>query len=249
MWDFSNPKFCKSILDIAQAYGPYEFWTDNLILGCNPDATWRALMVVAALKDPLYAESVRLMMAHPDSRVKAWACTAIAELKYRPGFGQLQALTVDRSSRVRFHARQAVREMRGLPPVARPFHHRGFIDNIIILLSEDDPSQSQAINFGLSRLNYLIQTAATEADTVAMAFKLQPKVIITDNLKGKDCLSGLNITWDLCRRAELRDTLFFMVTADNVEPIFIWSGGDEYFQKPIDANMLDRKLKLYLTPG
>ena len=86
MANIADKKFCKSILDLAQAYGPYKFWTDNLIPECNPDAIWRALFVVAALKDPLYVESARAMLACPDSRVRAWACTTLAALNHRPGF-------------------------------------------------------------------------------------------------------------------------------------------------------------------
>jgi hypothetical protein len=36
-----NEQFDRAILGIAQAYGPYKFWLENLFPGFNPDATWR----------------------------------------------------------------------------------------------------------------------------------------------------------------------------------------------------------------
>ena len=123
MIPFKDQKFCKSILDIAQAYGPYSFWTDNLLPGMNPDATWRALMVVAALKDPLFAEPCRVLLSEPDSRVRAWACTVLALLNYRPVFAEILAMITDRSNRVRYHAREAAALMQGDAPRTRYMHH------------------------------------------------------------------------------------------------------------------------------
>ena len=39
------------------------------------------------------------------------------------------------------------------------------------------------------------------------------------------------MTWDLCRHPELRETIIFMVSADFIEPIFLWSGGDYFLSK------------------
>jgi hypothetical protein len=76
---FANPKFGKSILGIAQAYGDFGFWTENLAPRMNPDATWRALLVVGALKDSNFAKVVRRLLVSPDSRVHAWACFALGQ--------------------------------------------------------------------------------------------------------------------------------------------------------------------------
>ncbi len=247
MANFNNPKFCKSILDLAQAYGPYTFWTDNLLNPeRNPDAIWRALMVVAALKDPLYVGYIRKLLLHSDSRVRAWACTALAELKDLDGFTHIQPLTQDPSSRVHYHANKAMRSFQTLAQEMHRHHKRTSVAKTVILASEDDESILKYYNFGLSRMGYLVQIASNEQDTVEIAIKLRPHVIITDNAKDNDSLSGLNMTWDLCRRKELRDTLFFMVTVDIVEPIFLWSGGDEYFEKPTDIDRLDKMIKAYL---
>ena len=64
-----------------------------------------------------------------------------------------------------------------------------------------------------------------------MALCLIPQAVITDNQKGKDNLSGLNLTLELARKAELQDTVLFMLTADFIEPIFLWNGGDYFLSK------------------
>jgi CheY-like chemotaxis protein len=243
MANFDDHKFCKSILDLAQAYGPVDFWMDNLTSGKNPDVTWRALIVVAALKDPLYAESAKLMLKSPDSRVRAWACTALAALDYKPAFGLLQEAKQDFSFRVRYHAKRAVRKMSGISHMPPRRHIRAPQKEMLILISEDDKTIQLYINVQLSRLGFLVQIASTERDTIELAIKLRPWLIITDNQKINlerqvDNLSGLNMTWDLCRNKTLRETLIFMITADYLEPAFLWSGGDAFFQKPITPEFL-----------
>jgi hypothetical protein len=249
MVNFNDHKFCKSILDIAQAYGPLDFWTDNLASKRNPDASWRALMVVAALKDPLYAESAKLMLSSPDSRVRAWACTALAALNYQPAFGLLQEAKQDSSYRVRYHAWQAVWQMSGIHRGPGRHHIRAQQSELLVLISEDNIDFQLQLNLQLSKMGFPVQIASTELDTVDLAVKLRPWLIITDNQKIKlggqvDNLSGLNMTWDLCRNKNLRETLIFMVAADSVEPIFLWSGGDAFFPKPIGLEF-DRTLRGY----
>jgi DNA-binding response OmpR family regulator len=76
-----------------------------------------------------------------------------------------------------------------------------------------------------------VRFAASEEETVELASKLRPQAIITDNQKARDNLSGLNLTWDICRRTDLRETVIFMLSADQVEPAFLWSGGDYFLLK------------------
>jgi hypothetical protein len=92
----------------------------------------------------------------------------------------------------------------------------------------------------------MVECASSEEKTVESAIKTLPQVIITDNQKAPDNLSGLNMTWILCRRKELRDTIFFMVTVDQVESIFLWSGGDAYFSKPLNMAKFGRTLEDHL---
>ncbi len=182
-----DPAFDKSILGIAQAYGPYEFWTQNLQPGMNPDATWRGLLVVAALKDRQFAPNARNLLGNDDSRVRAWACFALAHLRDEAALEQILALREDPSCRVRFHARRAAQVISGKPvPPGRPL-------------------------WGHARMGDL--------------------AIVTDNQKGRDNLSGLNMAWDLCRHPQLRETVLFMVTADLVEVAFLWNGGDWFIRK------------------
>ncbi len=39
------------------------------------------------------------------------------------------------------------------------------------------------------------------------------------------------MTWDICRHPELRETVLFMLTADFVEGVFLWNGGDYFLSK------------------
>jgi hypothetical protein len=46
MADFTDAKFCKTILDIAHAYVPFTFWTQNLDPRSEPDAAWKMVLLV-----------------------------------------------------------------------------------------------------------------------------------------------------------------------------------------------------------
>src|SRR5713101_4095029 len=110
---FANPKFGKAILGIAQAYRDFGFWTENLAPGMNPDATWRALLVVGALKDNNFAKMARRQLVSPDSRVRAWACFALGQMKDEGALEQIYSMNADPSNRVRIHAWQAVQAIVG----------------------------------------------------------------------------------------------------------------------------------------
>ncbi len=231
-----DPAFDKSILGIAQAYGPYEFWTQNLQPGMSPEAAWRALLVVAALKDRAFAPNARNLLGSGDSRVRAWACFALAHLKDELALEQLRALREDPSPRVRFHARRAAQLISGLPvpPGRPPLGHSAMGD--LILISDDSPKVKVQMAAAFRGERYRLTYAAEEGETLAMARMLKPLAIITDNQKGRDNLSGLNMAWDICRRPELREVVLFMLSADAVEIAFLWNGGDWYVRKGELAN-------------
>jgi CheY-like chemotaxis protein len=221
----------KAILGIAQAYGPYAFWLENLFPGANPDATWRGLMVISALRDKAFIDQAIALLKSPDSRVRAWACHYLGEIQHLPASDRLFALTNDPSPRVRHHARKA---FSGLSPVNKTALNRGgrvIHAEFHVLISEDNPRNREQLTALLGRRGFTTDTAGTERDTISLAVKNQPQVIITDNQKGKDNLSGLNMTWDLCRKPELRETILIMLTTDEVEPIFLWNGGDFFLNK------------------
>jgi len=230
-----DPAFDKSILGLAQAYGPYEYWTQNLQPGMNPDATWRGLLVVASMKDRIFAPNARNLLGSDDSRVRAWACFALAHLKDDAALEQILALRNDPSCRVRFHARRAAQVIGGrpVPPGRPPLGHAQMGD--LVLLSDDGAGMKNPMEIALKR-RYRLAAAATEQETLNLALRFKPLAIITDNQKGRDNLSGLNMTWDLCRRSELRETVLFMFTVDYAEVAFLWNGGDWFIRKGELAN-------------
>ncbi len=223
--------FDKAILGIAQAYGPYKFWPENLNPEANPDATWRAMLVAAALKDKDVMSEVPRLLRSTDSRVRAWTCYYLVAVAEESSTNQLLNMTRDPSPRVRYQARQALSRLHlngklELPPM-QPDVHKG----LTVLISEDNQRSRENIASLLNENGFFTYMAETEKDTVSMAIQYKPKVIVTDNQKVRDNLSGLNMTWDLCRNPNLRETILFMLSSDEAEPIFIWSGGDFFFNK------------------
>jgi CheY-like chemotaxis protein len=264
--NFSNRKFCKSILDLAQAYGPLSFWTENIAPDCNPDATWRALLVVAVLKEKRFAGRILAQLEAPDSRVRAWACTALALLEFTPALPILAELTRDASCRVRQRAIEAVlalgggerlslqaplqvRQGRPEAPAAPLREAEAARKPVVAIVSEDGKGSREFYDGFLSGLGYQVHLCPTETETIDQACKLHPDLILTDNQKYRDNLSGLNMTWDLCRLQQLRETLIFMVTADELESVFLWSGGDDFFTKPLDMERLEKTLGAYFQPA
>ncbi len=248
MGKFTDQRFCKSILDLAQVYGPYQFWIHNFAPGSNPDATWRALMVVAALNDHHLSKAVQAQLRSVDSRVRAWACTAVAALNDQTCLTELFRLTHDLSCRVRYRAREAIFDLnhRSINVSQRPQQGKS-IGNVVTLISEDADKIRMFYEYKFSQMGYQPHVASTETDSISLAKKVHPALILTDNQKGRDNLSGLNMTWDICRSTELRESLVFMVTADRLEPAFLWYGGDEFFTKPLDINQLDQVLCGYFN--
>lgn len=242
-----NPRLEKAILGIAQSYGPYQFWTDNLLPGMNPDATWRALMVVACLKDPLFVKPVRSLLDSTDSRVRAWACLALGQLNDAPSIEKLLRMNADPSWRVRVHSWLAVQAIRGVEDRERYLHATQDMGSPLILVSDDTPSVRKILSDYLVSLGFRIETATTEAQTIRLARKLRPDAILTDNQKGRDNLSGLNMTWDICRNRFLRETILFMLTADEVEPAFLWNGGDYFLSKGFDLRKLIEVVQEYMV--
>jgi CheY-like chemotaxis protein len=189
------------------------------------------LMVIGCLGNPNLAEPARYLLTSPDSRVRAWACFALGQFKDEQALEQIYALNADHSNRVRIHAWQAVQAIVGPEESQRHFGIRIPQHESLILISEDSRRMQQQLKEIYQRMGYRVITAATEEETITAALKLQPQAIITDNQKGADNLSGLNMTWDICRHLELRETILFMLTADFVEPVFLWQGGDFFLSK------------------
>ncbi len=240
-------KFDEAILGIAQAYGPYQFWLQNLFPGSNPDAAWRALMVIAALRDKAFIEQAIALLRSNDSRVRAWACSYFGAIIHQPASDLLFALTNDPSPRVRYHARKALAALQPGSESALDNRRKIIHGEFPVLISEDNRRGREQMSLALRQRGFLTYTAETEQETVSLAVKFKPQVIITDNQKGKDNLSGLNMTWDLCRNPELRETILIMLTADEVEPIFLWHGGDFFLNKQrFGSARLGTVLEMYM---
>lgn len=241
-----NPHLEKSILGIAQAYGPYKFWLENLFPGANPDATWRALMVISALRDKAFVDQVLALLKSQDSRVRAWACYYLGAIGHDPASDKIFGLTNEPSPRVRHQARQALAILQPGHEAAqahRRLDHIGFR----ILISEDSPQGREQLSLLLHQRGFHTDSAATEQDTITLATKNKPEVIITDNQKSRDNLSGLNMTWDICKNPVLRETILIMLTADEVEPMFLWQGGDFFLNKHrLGGARLGQVLEMYM---
>jgi CheY-like chemotaxis protein len=237
-------KLDKAILGIAQAYGPYDFWLENISPMANPDSTWRAFMVVSALKDVGFVDKAKFLLNSPDSRVRAWSCNYLATVNHTEASEKIFSLCDDPSPRVRFNARKAFITMHGGENVFsgnRHFMHAQFP----VLISEDSPKGREVLMTILQKQGFISYAADTARETIELAIKINPQVIVTDNQKitfindpkfGRqaryvDNISGLNMAWDICRLPELREALLFMLTADELEPIFLWNGGDVFLSK------------------
>jgi CheY-like chemotaxis protein len=243
-----NSYFDKAILGIAQAYGQYQFWLENLFPGSNPDATWRALMVISALKDKAFVEQVSELLKSSDSRVRGWACYYFGSIMHQESSDKLLSLTNDPSPRVRQHARHALSILQPGIDSGMARGRRFVHDEFKVLISEDNPQSRQQLSLLLERAGFVAHYASTEEETLILAEKLNPQIIITDNQKERDNLSGLNMTWDLCRNSKLREIILIMLTVDEIEPIFLWQGGDYFLNKlRFGAAQLVSALTTYMT--
>ena len=145
----------------------------------------------------------------------------------------------DPSPRVRYHARKAYislnTEGSKIFFQERTVHGARFNG----LISDDSPNSRNDIRAEISKYNHQIIIAATEKETIEMALEYKPQIIVTDNQKNYtladqkvvDNMSGLNMTWDICRHPDLKETIIVMFTFDAVEPIFLWQGGDLFLGK------------------
>ncbi len=234
---FSEPKFTNQIVGLSKSYGELDFWLQNLRPGSDPDATWRSLLIIGSLKLKQYTSEIRDHLRNKDSRVRAWACFALGQCQDIEAADEILSLYEDLSCRVRIHAWQAIKLIdhklfeKHYLKTRRPFDE-------MVLVSNDDSALREFYSRVLSKIGYRVASASLEEETMRMANELVPKVIITDNQKNKDNLSGLNMTWNICRSPLLRETIIVMVSADFAEPAFLWNGGDYYLSTPINAHAL-----------
>jgi CheY-like chemotaxis protein len=247
MNNFTKPTFVEQIVNIAMPYGGLDFWIENLALNMNPDATWRALLLIGCLKEQGFEAQIRDLLVHQDSRVRAWACFALAQVGDEAAVERIHAMNADPSNRVRIHAWQAIQVLVGPEESSRIFPIRVPQNETLVLISEDSREMGDRLNKLFRGMGFPAIVTTTERDTLIAALKYRPGAIITDNQKGRDNLSGINMTWDICRQPELRETVIFMLTADFIEAVFLWHGGDYYLLKnPFNLIELGNVVNEYL---
>lgn len=231
MHAFSNPKFTHQIVQLGNVFGGNRFWPENLMMGMNPRATWQALLYVGCSKQERYTPAIRRLLVHPNSRVRAWACFALSQLNDDRSVDQIRAMNADPSNRVRIHAWQALQVLVGPEQSQRPFPIRIPREELLVLVSEDSLMQQVWLGQILKHMGFNIIAAKSEPETLLLAYKFKPHAIITDNQKGRDNLSGISLTQQISRSKHLENCVLFMLTADFIEPVFLWSGGDYFLWK------------------
>ena len=227
---------------LAGAYGAPRFWLEVLATDSHPLNISRALLVLAHCDLPAPLDLIRSRLGHADSRVRAWACTCLGRRGDGGSLDQLDHLTADPSPRVRCHARRALRALGAGP------HHCGAppagAAGQLALVSEDSPIARRTLAEVLRRNGVNVAAAACEQETLRKARALRPSLILTDNQKHRDNTSGLRMTEALAADPALSETLLFMVSADPVEGLFLWNGGDAFVHK-VTASL--RRLERYLS--
>jgi CheY-like chemotaxis protein len=117
----------------------------------------------------------------------------------------------------------------------------------MVLVSDDSDGWRNCWESELVSQGFRVTQASDEDQTVGAALRLRPTVIITDNQKGRDNLSGLRMTERIARMPELEETLLFMFSADEVDGPFYWNGGDLCIPKtPGTLKLVSRILWEYL---
>jgi len=228
---FKPERFRKHIVQLGHVYGGPPFWYEILREDANPDNIWRALLCIGSLKVDGPEAAVRQKLHHPDSRVRAWACFATGQLEDEAGVEVIRNLQRDSSRRVRVHAGFALRMLIGDPPLTGVPEAEDNIRDELILISEDSSRIQDQIAEALHPLEYRLAFASSEEETIEMALRLRPQILVTDNQKGRDNTSGLRMTTKICSNNQLKEIVLFMLTADPVDAAFLWHGGDYYLRK------------------
>lgn len=233
MLNFSSPRLRRQVLSIGDAYGGPRFWYELLREDCNPDNVWRALLYIGCLGAPGPEPAIRNKLLHPDTRVRAMACFAAGQYRDEAAADQLLQLCADGSPRVRIHARAALAAIvkpGAIPALPGDASHTEFAT---ILISEDSLRSQDALTEALGAFGPRIACAAETAETMEMARRLRPIMVVTDNQKGRDNTAGLRVAEEISRDAQLRETTLLMSSADPLDGVFLWHGGDYFVHKLI----------------
>ena len=215
---------------LGDAHGDPWFWRDVLLRDGNRHNIRRALLYLAHSDLDVPRTLIRARLGDNDSRTRAWACACLARLGDQASLDQLHHLTLDASARVRYHARQA---LCALSPDAEVERHERAQVGATALVSEDSLVNQTMLARLLTQCGLRVICASAETTTCVRARGFRPTLIVTDNQKGHDNTSGLRMTEGLAADLALSETLLFMVSADAVEGVFLWNGGDAFVHKSV----------------
>lgn len=230
LYQFPSLRMKKQIKCIGDAHGGMPFWYEVLREDTNPENLWRSLLYMSCFVFPGLDRFVRNKLFHPNSRVRAWACYVLGQMRDEISAEIIFTMKKDPSSRVRENARSALRKIIGENEAAPCSTNFTPVD-AVILISDDSHGVQDLLAKWLQPIGSNIVFVSSEIETIEMATRLRPEVIITDNQKGKDNLSGLRTTLTLSVEPGLEETIFIMISADSLEGVFLWYGGDVFVPK------------------
>ena len=112
-----------------------------------------------------------------------------------------------------------------------------------ILIVDDNPTNSKLVSFLLSSRGYLVRTAGSADEALALLESFHPRLVLMDiQLPGMD---GLELTRRLKADDATRDIKVVAVTAYAMkgdEEKARAAGCDDYVSKPIDTRALPRQI-------
>jgi CheY-like chemotaxis protein len=118
-----------------------------------------------------------------------------------------------------------------------------------ILIVDDNPSNTKLLSFLLTAKGYVVRTAASADEALAVLEEFQPRLILMDiQLPGMD---GLTLTRQL--KADPRTCAIPIIAATAYamkgdEERVRAAGCDGYITKPIDTRRLPQEIERYLAP-
>lgn len=224
------------VVALGDAYGGRLFWYEILRTDSYNDSIRKALLYLGCLGMAGPELAIRQKLFHQCSRVRSAACRAVGLLRDAPSAEILSDLESDFSARVRCEARRALRalgvEANGREKVSTD-EEPGDKNRPLILISDDDPTVQDRLAGLLSPHGFRLAYACSLEETMAMATRLEPKVVITDNQKGRDNQSGLRMTRMFAQDDYYDDMGLVMISVDPIAGPFLWEGGDRFYWKPM----------------
>ncbi|MYV99301.1 response regulator transcription factor [Streptomyces sp. SID3343] len=113
-----------------------------------------------------------------------------------------------------------------------------------VLLIEDDPAVAEGLALGLRRQGYQADVALTGEDGLAKLTSFRPDLVVLDLM-----LPGID-GFEVCRRIRTAGTLpVIMLTARNDDMdivIGLEAGADDYVVKPVQARVLEARIRAVL---